>query len=92
MDASDEEKSCVIKNGKSIIGTIGAYQEKFGGTEKEIMNMSYVYFIIKMLDVPSPDYSNKKKDTGKKKREKQKLGFGTPIKDLPKSIKNEIRN
>ena len=90
MDRDDEKESCNIKNGKSIIGSIGAYQDKFGGSEKEIRKLPYVYFIIKHLDAPSIDYSKKGKSNGNGKHKKND-GFGTPIGNLPKDIQNQIR-
>ena len=50
--------------------------------------MSYVEFLIRSNDLPSIDYSSKK---GKKKKQKQKLGFGTPISDLPIDLQKQIK-
>lgn len=51
--------------------------------------MSYVEFLIRSNDLPSIDYENKKNKKGKKK--KQKLGFGTPISDLPLDVQKQIK-
>lgn len=46
--------------GKTIIGRIFAYQEKTGMSYKEIMKMSYIVFVLGMLDAPQIDYDSKK--------------------------------
>lgn len=87
MEPSKDEKSYSIKGGKTIIGSIGAYQEKFGGSDIAILKMPYLMFILKMIDTPSIDYNSKKK----KKVKKQASGFGTPISELPPDVLKQMR-
>ena len=65
-----------------------AYQEKTGMTQKQILNLSYIYFVVSMYDAPSIDYSKDKKEKKKKKDD----NFGTPISSLSKADQDMLNN
>lgn len=53
---------------------------------KDVMKLPYVVFVLSSYDAPYVDY-----DSGEKHNKKPKLGFGTPISELPVDVQKQIR-
>lgn len=91
MERPKTKGDCDIIGGKTILGKIFQYQEKTGMSYDEVLKLPYITFVLGMADAPQIDYDSKKEKKTKRESKKQKLGFGTPLNQLPPDVIAQMR-